>query len=367
MELRDILTITREGSEEPIRTETNWQEKREQIRRGFLEIAGAFPAEQVALNTEWLEAFDCGPYVRHKVRYLVEPDDRVPAYLLVPKKEGRMPAVLALHGSAGQSQNWGKDWPAGIPLDLQKYADTKIGVDRMETHYMPAAYGHQLACRGFVALCPDQLNTGERYTSGPLPMDTTAFYEKHPDWSATGKAIWDTGRGIDFLETLDFVDAERIGAIGFSLGGHHALCVAAWDERVKAAVCACGMNTLAENPEALEWARAEDKWYTYFKKLRPILLEHKPLPVDFHELAALIAPRAFLNIWSGRDRTLNPNPQAMARAMEMIAGVYNLLEQPEAFAGYVHNSGHSFRDEALALAFAWLERFLKPAYAPSRG
>ncbi|MBI4530570.1 MAG: dipeptidyl aminopeptidase, partial [Candidatus Latescibacteria bacterium] len=39
--------------------------------------------------------------------------------------------------------------------------------------------------------------------------DTTPVYQRHPDWSAMGKAVWDAQRAVDYLTSLDIVDPER--------------------------------------------------------------------------------------------------------------------------------------------------------------
>lgn len=46
-------------------------------------------------------------------------------------------------------------------------------------------------------------------------------------------------RVVDVLEALDFVDAERLGVVGLSLGGYYAPRLAAADNRIRACVCWC--------------------------------------------------------------------------------------------------------------------------------
>lgn len=53
--------------------------------------------------------------------------------------------------------------------------------------------------------------------------------------SIHGKAAWDTMRAVDYLQTLPFVDAEAIGMVGHSYGGHSTLFTAALEPRIKAA------------------------------------------------------------------------------------------------------------------------------------
>lgn len=46
-------------------------------------------------------------------------------------------------------------------------------------------------------------------------------------------------RVVDVLESLDFVDGERLGVVGLSLGGYYAPRLAAADDRIRACVCWC--------------------------------------------------------------------------------------------------------------------------------
>src|SRR5256885_12724374 len=86
---------------------------------------------------------------------------------------------------------------------------------------------------GFVAFAADYLRDGERIKPGRRPYDTTEFYAKFPDWSIHGKDAWDTMRAIDYLQTLEIVDPERIGMVGHSYGGHSTIFTAAMEARIQ--------------------------------------------------------------------------------------------------------------------------------------
>ena len=58
--------------------------------------------------------------------------------------------------------------------------------------------------------------------------------------SGSMKAIWNNLCAVDLLQSLPQVDGERIGCIGHSLGGHNAMFLGVFDERVKAVVSSCG-------------------------------------------------------------------------------------------------------------------------------
>ena len=120
------------------------------------------------------------------------------------------PAVLCLH----QTVAIGKDEPVGLggKPDLR--------------------YAMELARRGYVAIVPDYPGFGE-YKIDVYKMGYA---------SASMKAIWNNRRAVDVLCGLEEVDADRIGVIGHSLGGHNAIFTALFEPRIRAVVSSCGFN-----------------------------------------------------------------------------------------------------------------------------
>ena len=85
----------------------------------------------------------------------------------------------------------------------------------------PGVYANELAQRGFVVLAFDPSYHG--YSGGePRMTGSTAVYVE--DFSA----------GVDFLGSLDYVDRDRIGAMGICGSGGFALAAATMDTRIKA-------------------------------------------------------------------------------------------------------------------------------------
>jgi len=334
--LADLLRLQTAAGVEAVETPEQWQRRRAQIQSAFRAIAGEPPiATPLDLETR-VEATHVGEgYTRYRVSYAVDVGERVPAWLLVPEglKEP-VPGILCPH----QTTPLGKDEPAGLGG---------------EPTY---AYARDLAQRGFVTLAPDHVSAGERCPPGLRHYDTAALYRRYPEWSAVGKTIWDLQRGLHFLEQRPEVRADRLGMIGHSLGAHSTVFTAGADERVHCAVSSCGVTTFAGDDRRLEWAR--DHWYQYLPRLRPIFLGGQPAPFDFHELVALIAPRPFLNLTALNDECF-ASTDAVAELTLRVNRVYRMLGAEERFSCYFHGNRHSFPAEARALAFAWLERWLR--------
>src|SRR5205085_2037768 len=64
---------------------------------------------------------------------------------------------------------------------------------------------------------------------------------------------WDLWRTVDYLVTRPEVDAERLGMIGFSMGGIETWLAASVDERIKVAVPAIGV-------QSFRWSLENDRW-----------------------------------------------------------------------------------------------------------
>ncbi|MGI6206959.1 MAG: alpha/beta fold hydrolase [Anaerolineae bacterium] len=334
--LTDLLELQTPSGVERITTAEQWQVRRAQIVSAFGSIIGEPPlGEPVPLEPEIQDGHDEGDYIRYRVTYSVDVGERVPAWLLVPKaRAGRVPGVLVPH----QTTPLGKDEPVGLGGNPQY------------------AFARDLARRGYVTLAPDHVSAGERCTPGLRHYDTADLYRRYPEWSAVGKTIWDLQRALDFLSQRPEVDADRLGMIGHSLGGHSTLFTAGADERVKCAVSSCGVTTFAGDARRLEWAR--DHWYQYMPRLRPLFLNGQPAPFDFHHLAALIAPRAFLNLTALNDECFASTDE-VAELTIRVNRVYRVLGAEGAFACYLHGSRHSCPDDARALAYAWMDRWLR--------
>lgn len=325
---------------EGVQTAEDWAARRAVLRRRYLElIRDQYKPDKPPLDLQVHETVDIdGVYRRLSISYQVESDERAHAYLGIPLHlEGKAPAMVALHGTTAD----GMRQTAGLSGDPTK------------------AFLDQLCRRGYVAVAPEHFVSGERIPPEG-PYDTTRFHQKHPEWTAVGKFTFEHSIAIDVLLTRPEVDADRIGVMGHSLGGHGAYFLAAYDERIQVCVCNCGAAFFRHNPEVEHWSR--DRWYVYFKPIRPLLLRGELPPIDMHEIIALIAPRAFLDVSALNDG--NPLTQRQRVLMLMkIADVYQLLGKPENFAFFVHGKGHGAPHESRELIYGFLDAHLKPPEA----
>ena len=315
-----------EGKEHPVRTAEDWAKRRAHILANMQLVMGPLPddSHKVSLDVRETETVELPNYVRKKLTFAAEKDDRVPAYFLIPKKRaGKLPGVLVLH----QTIDIGKKEPAGLGQQENK----RIGVHLVE--------------RGYIVLCPDYPSFGDyRYD-----------FAKSAYRSGSMKAIWNNMRAIDLLVSLPEVDPQRIGCIGHSLGGHNTIFTSVFDRRIKACVSNCGFTSFPKyyGGNLKGWTSAR------YMPLIASRYEMKPekVPFDFPEVVAALAPRAFL-----ASAPLHDDNFEVSGVRDCIAAarpVYELLRAKEKLAANYPDCKHEFPPAVRKVAYEWLDRWLK--------
>lgn len=316
----------------------DWKAKREKIAAVWQHYIGWIPAAvppDYTIHSKHLEA----DYIRIHLSYATGFGDHVTAYLLIPgqqyplENDIRYPAVLALH-----------------PTDPKGKADIATKEGRADRQY-----ALELVSRGYVVLAPDTITAGERIYGESEAYQTAPFYALHPDSTAVGKMIHDHQQGIELLLILPYVDAERIGAIGHSLGAYNAYFLAGVDERIKAVVSSCGFCPFMQDPTPNRWGQRE--WFSHIPKLTEDI-NNDHIPFEYHEIMALMAPRPLLN-WFAQNDTIFPNWQAASFASQDIHRLYQLLGHEERYMSLLGNAAHDFPKHIRVVSYQFLDRWLK--------
>jgi len=312
------LLVDRQGR--PIDSLAAWQRRRAELRAAWLDFLGRMDADRPPIRLEIVESetvrsAEKPDVIRQLVRYQSEPGETVRAYLLRPAAEaGRRPGVVALHSTTDETIRQ----PAGLAGDPH------------------LAFGLHLAQRGMVVVCPECfLWRGP----GDLQDRTQRWLDSHPGKKGLAKMLFDASRAVDVLASLPDVDADRLGAIGHSLGGKEVLYLAALDERVRAAVSSEGGIDIGFSNWDADW---------YLSRA----VHERDFARGHHELLALVAPRAFLLV-GGDSADGDRSWPHVARALE----VYDLFgRRPLGLLN--HRAGHSLPADAEERAYLWLEHYL---------
>ena len=205
------------------------------MRDNILKCLGIFP-EKAELNIKEIETVDKSTYIQKLIEYNVEKNERVKSYLLIPKNIKKAPGILAIHQRHG---NWdiGKSEVVGLTSD---------------TMY---SYGVDLVKRGYVVIAPDIICFEDRKGKDKfnIDRDSKAMYErfKFCDYLVHGttlqtKTLHDLSVAVDVLCELEYVDKNRIGVIGHSLGGQEAILMEWFDKRIKVAASSCGLSMMQD-------------------------------------------------------------------------------------------------------------------------
>ena len=234
-------------------------------------------------------------------------------YEAIPKTVAKTSViVIALH----QTTNYGKDEVMGFDGDSN------------------LSYGRTFFENGFIVISPDVFVAGENY-SPATGWDTAPFYREFPKWSAMGRMLQDDLAVSRYVEYK--YPSNCVAAVGHSLGGHNALFLGAFVEKIDDVVSSAGFESISLDENASRWAR--DSWFVYMPLLKPYLSSPPPrkTPWDFDDLLKLIAPRPIL-VFQGLNDGTWTNPESASSLVSWVNQAY--IHPP--IEGVFHAEGHKF-------------------------
>ncbi|MBA7626239.1 hypothetical protein ES703_33683 [subsurface metagenome] len=307
-------------------TKGEWKIWQAEFREKIIELFGCFPPCKVPLKPSIFNQEEEEFYTKEKVIFESMPGISVVGYLIIPRDVTfPCPALLCPPG-----HGWGK--VDGI--EKGEYCD----------------YGVRFAEQGYITFVMDHIGFGERTVSDreeDYPMD---YKDRNYSlmvnvchlfgMSIQGFRIYDLIRSLDYLETRDEVESNRIGCVGLSLGGELTTFLAALDERVKVSIVSGWFNTFKD---------------TLLVDLHCIcsyvsgILKYG----EVYDIAGLIAPRPLL-IQTGRKDKGFPTASAV-KAYNMTKRVYKLLGAEDRIDLEVFDGGHAFNEKK---AFPWIKKWL---------
>lgn len=177
------------------------------------------------------------------------------------------------------------------------------GIHKRQWQYdLALEHGYGVATAGYGEVEPDEKG---RWKDGPRGLGPEPGAN---DWGCIGAWAWGLSRALDYLETNPRVDAKRVAVLGFSRLGKTSMWAGAQDERFAMVISlesgaggvALGKRIFGETVDHLTGPLGH--WFCPHHRDYAGLEEN--LPMDQHELAALIAPRPLLinsateDLWS---------------------------------------------------------------------
>jgi dienelactone hydrolase len=296
-----------------------WMNRAAHIRELVLASAGLLPMpDRNPLGTQVFGQITRPDYTVSKVYFESLPGFFVTGNLYRPIGDGPFPAILSPHGH----------WAYG----------------RLENSATASVPGRaiNLARQGFVVFTYDMVGYNDswqlehRLFGGPR--------EKLWGLSVAGLQLWNGIRALDFLESLPYVQRDRIGATGASGGGTQVFLLASVDQRV---AVAAPVNMISLHMQG------------------GCLCENQPglrLDTNNVEIASTIAPRPLLMVSATGDWTTN----TLEREYPAVRALYALQGVPDRVHAVRFEAPHNYNKESREAVYAWMARWLQNAPADVR-
>jgi dienelactone hydrolase len=310
---------------------SEWQQKLRPKLRG---LVGDMPEERPALNprTIWKRDHELGTI--EKIIFTAEPFSDVPAYLCLPKNaKPPFTFMICLQGhSTGMHNSIAVDRDDETkPIEVAGDRDFGLGCMR----------------RGIAALCIEQRSFGERREQ---KQERTAQHGCHDATmhalmlgrTLVGERVFDVDRAIDYLETRDDADTNRIGVMGNSGGGTISLFSASLLERIAFAMPSCYFCTFRDSIMSI---------YHCMDNYIPGLLKY----AEMADIMGLFAPKPVVLV-AGKDDPIFPI-EAVRRAFADLTSIYKAAGAEDRCHLVVGEEGHRFyADDAWPVMLTELSR-----------
>lgn len=340
-------------------------------RAKIVELLSYFP-EDAPLHPQTLEVRVKDGYRQEEIEFNTARNVRVKGTLLIPEGGGKFPAIVALHDHGG-FYYYGRE----------KIVEQADEPDILKKHkldsYGGRSWANEAAKRGYVVLAIDGFYFGSRkldmeqiaeeviqpYVSSlkmnPAGSDSNIelvnticgqleyLLVRHIFMSGAtwpGILLHDDRKSIDYLQTREEVDNEKIGCCGLSVGGFRSVHLAALDSRVKCCTVAGWMPTF----QSLLFNRL--RFHTYM-----VYVPGLPAHMDLPDVASLAAPNPLFIQQCSRDALYNLD--GMKQACQSIGDVYTRLNIGERFLSTFYDNKHEFNLQMQEDAFDWFDRWLK--------
>lgn len=290
-------------------------------------------------------------YEARKIRFNLSEWSRVPAYLLVPEGEGPFPAIVLLHDH-GAHFSIGKEKmvrPFHVAPEVMEDAD-QWASQCYDGQYV----GDYLARHGYVVLAVDALFWGERGRKEGTSYDAqqalaSNFLQMGASWGAFINV--DDMRSAEFLASLPFVDKERVGSLGFSMGAYRSWMLAALTDVVRASASICWMNT---TEHLMTLTNNQNKGGSAYAMLIPALRRY----LDYPHVASIACPKPTLFFNGTRDK-LFPI-EGVKDAYQEMEAVWKSQGASDRLVTKLWDEKHFFNKEMQKETLEFFDRWLKP-------
>jgi dienelactone hydrolase len=309
-----------------IKTLEDWTDRQAEYRRQLLEMLGLDPMPaKTPLKPVITGQIEKSGVIVERLHFQSMPGLYVTANLYRPtEQEGPLPAILYVCGHGGEKLD-------GVSLGNK-------------THYQH--HGAWFAQNGYVCLTLDTIQLGEIEGIHHGTYREKMWWWNNRGYSTAGVEAYNCIRSLDYLQSRDEVDADRIGVTGRSGGGAYSWWIAAIDERIAAAVPVAGITNLKNHVvDGCVEGHCDCMYMVNTYRW------------DYAMVAALVAPRPLLISNSDKDRIFPLD--GVVDIYEKIRKIYSLYGASDKLGLYITEGPHRDTQELRIGAFRWMNRFLR--------
>lgn len=314
----NITTVTTHMPLPEFTSLKTWEQRKQFLRNQILVSAGLSPMpEKTPLHAQVFGKIEQRDYTIEKVLIETLPGFYLGGNLYRPRNgRTKHPGVLNPHGH----------WPYGRLENQPLYSGPSLGIS--------------LARQGYVVFAYDMIG----YTDTiQLPHRFGSPEQRLWSFGPLGLQLWNSIRALDFLASLDDVDATRLGITGASGGGTQAFLLAAVDDRLQFASPVNMVSAIMQGGDLCENAPG----------LR--------LNTSNVEIAAMFAPKPMLLVSATGDWTHNV-PKEEYPAIRKIYDLYGKGDQVEVVQ---INAPHNFNQPSREAVYRFFAKH-NPGLTDSR-
>lgn len=300
-------------------TVQEWTIQKTALRKELLKAWGGFPENPAPLQPRILGKLERDGYAIERLVFQTFPGVWMTANAYVPKRQGKLPAILMVHG------HW-----RGAKQDPVVQARC-IGAAKL----------------GFFVLVVDAFGAGERAIGralGEYHGDMTAATLLPTGLPLSGVQVYENMRAVDYLQQRPEVNPEKIGISGASGGGNQSMYAGGWDERFGAVSPVCSVGN-----------------YQAYLGAACCMCEVVPGALRFAEewgLLGMVAPRGLLVINATRDARQFSVEEAK-KSLALAKPIFELLGKASHLRHTTFESGHDYSQPMREAVYGWMTFHLK--------
>lgn len=325
----------------PVATPEQWfSARRPEILKVFTEqVYGKSPAPRSDMRFELVEASDSalgGLSRRKQVKLYLGKNDKYCLNLLIylPRQaEGPVPMFAGINFQGNWAVNADPDIIMPDKAQLKRYAVVSTFERGAQSRRWPleqilsAGYGLLTFYRGDTD--PD-FHDGWQNGIAALGFRKGQTWPEPDEWGTISQWAWSLSRAMDYMESDPDIDASRVAVVGHSRLGKTSLWAGAQDERFALVISNCsgaGGSALSRRMQGEVFVDLNHHFPHWFcENFHAYSNREAELPVDQHELMALIAPRPLYIASATGDRWADPKGE-FTSALE-ASKVYEFLGVP---------------------------------------